>query len=141
MVADRVGPQREATPIAGGTDSFTAQYPGVYPPSFNDTAMSLVVYPEDFLSPSEQKVHEQFRIYPVDATRTAIAEEVLANHPADLTMIYLWGIDPTQHLFWKFHDPKSWIGPPMDTFRGARGEKNARRFAVYGYAFLARKPG
>jgi predicted AlkP superfamily phosphohydrolase/phosphomutase len=114
MVADRVGPQREATPIAGGTDSFTAQYPGVYPPSFNDTAMSLVVYPEDFLSPSEQKVHEQFRIYPVDATRTAIAEEVLANHPADLTMIYLWGIDPTQHLFWKFHDPKSWIGPPMD---------------------------
>jgi hypothetical protein len=33
------------------------------------------------------------------------------------------------------------IGPPVDTFKGARGEKNARRFAVYGYAFLARKPG
>jgi hypothetical protein len=27
----------------------------------------------------------------------------------------------------------------LDTFKGARGEKNARRFAVYGYAFLARK--
>ena len=33
------------------------------------------------------------------------------------------------------------IGPPVDTFRGAGGEKNARRFEVYGYAFLARKPG
>ena len=32
------------------------------------------------------------------------------------------------------------IGPPVDTFKGASGEKNARRFAVYGYAFLARKP-
>jgi hypothetical protein len=33
------------------------------------------------------------------------------------------------------------IGSPVDTFAGAGGEKNARRFGVYGYAFLARKPG
>jgi len=33
------------------------------------------------------------------------------------------------------------IGPPVDTFGGARGEGNARAFEVYGYAFLARKPG
>jgi hypothetical protein len=32
------------------------------------------------------------------------------------------------------------IGPPVDTFGGARGEANARTFEVYGYAFLARKP-
>lgn len=32
------------------------------------------------------------------------------------------------------------IGPPVDTFGGAGGEKNARRFEVFGYAFLARKP-
>ena len=32
------------------------------------------------------------------------------------------------------------IGPPYDTFGAARGEKNARRFAVHGYSFLARKP-
>jgi hypothetical protein len=32
------------------------------------------------------------------------------------------------------------VGPPADTFGGAGGEKNARRFEVYGYAFLARKP-
>lgn len=32
------------------------------------------------------------------------------------------------------------IGAPVDTFEGASGEKNARRFGVYGYSFLARKP-
>jgi len=32
------------------------------------------------------------------------------------------------------------VGSAVDTFKGAQGEKNARRFAVYGYAFLARKP-
>jgi glutamate mutase epsilon subunit len=33
------------------------------------------------------------------------------------------------------------IGTPYDTFGGAGGEENARAFEVYGYAFLARKPG
>lgn len=33
------------------------------------------------------------------------------------------------------------IGSPVDTFAGAGGEGNARRFDVYGYSFLARKPG
>jgi hypothetical protein len=32
------------------------------------------------------------------------------------------------------------VGPPVDTFGGARGEANARAFDVSGYAFLARKP-
>jgi hypothetical protein len=32
------------------------------------------------------------------------------------------------------------IGPPVDTFGGARGEANARSFDVRGYAFLARMP-
>jgi hypothetical protein len=32
-------------------------------------------------------------------------------------------------------------GSPVDTFGGAAGEANARRFEVYGYPFLARKPG
>jgi hypothetical protein len=32
------------------------------------------------------------------------------------------------------------IGAPVDTFAGASGEKNARRFEVYGYPFLATKP-
>lgn len=32
------------------------------------------------------------------------------------------------------------IGTAIDTFGGARGEKNARVFDVYGYPFLAVKP-
>jgi hypothetical protein len=32
------------------------------------------------------------------------------------------------------------IGPPVDTFGGATGEDKARAYAVFGYAFLARKP-
>ena len=31
-------------------------------------------------------------------------------------------------------------GVAVDTFEGASGERNARRFEVYGYPFLARKP-
>ena len=33
------------------------------------------------------------------------------------------------------------IGEPYDTFGEARGEKKARQFGVFGYTFLARKPG
>jgi arsenite methyltransferase len=32
------------------------------------------------------------------------------------------------------------VGPPVDTFRGARGEPNARQFEVFGHPFLAHKP-
>ena len=31
------------------------------------------------------------------------------------------------------------IGPPADTFGGARGERNARAYEVYGYAFCVRR--
>lgn len=33
------------------------------------------------------------------------------------------------------------VGEAVDTFGGAEGEEKARAFEVYGYAFLARKPG
>ena len=33
------------------------------------------------------------------------------------------------------------LGPGADTFGGAGGEPNARRFEVLGYPFMARKPG
>jgi len=32
------------------------------------------------------------------------------------------------------------MGPPVDTFGGANGEPNARRFEVFGYAFMAYRP-
>jgi len=31
------------------------------------------------------------------------------------------------------------VGEPVDTFAGARGEANARTFAVFGLSFLARR--
>jgi hypothetical protein len=33
------------------------------------------------------------------------------------------------------------VGEAVDTFGGAGGEGNARTFEVYGYSFLARRPG
>ena len=33
------------------------------------------------------------------------------------------------------------IGGKVDTFGGAGGESKARAYEVYGYSFLARKPG
>lgn len=33
------------------------------------------------------------------------------------------------------------VGPAVDTFGGAGGEQNARAFDVFGYPFMARKPG
>jgi hypothetical protein len=33
------------------------------------------------------------------------------------------------------------IGAPVDTFGGARGEAKARAYEVFGYPFLAVKPG
>jgi predicted AlkP superfamily phosphohydrolase/phosphomutase len=112
MVADRVGPQKESG-LVGGSKSLTDEHPGVYPPSYRKKALSLIVHAEDFLSPRERAFHQRYPVYPVDATRTAIAEDVLREHPADLSMIYLWGIDPMQHYFWKYHDPDHFLGPPV----------------------------
>lgn len=33
------------------------------------------------------------------------------------------------------------VSAPYDTFGGAGGEENARKFGVFGYTFLAIKPG
>lgn len=33
------------------------------------------------------------------------------------------------------------VGPGIDTFGESPGEKNARRFEVFGHTFLGRKPG
>ncbi len=32
------------------------------------------------------------------------------------------------------------LAKPVDTFAGARGEENARKFGTYGYSIRARKP-
>ena len=99
---------------------------------------NLIVHPSDFLDDEEREFHERFNIYPVDATRVAIAEHVMAKFPADLDLVYLWGVDPTQHYFWKYFEPERWPGPAPSS-----GEIFMNRNRIPDYyrdtdAFLAR---
>ena len=114
MVADRFIPEELDSALAGGPGSLTAEHPGVYPVALAPELERLFVRPEDFVTANERLFHKQFKMYPVDATRTAIAERLMTERPADLTMVYLWGVDPTQHYFWKEYQPESWVGPPID---------------------------
>jgi len=114
MVADRFIPEELDSALAGGPGSLTAEHPGVYPVALAPELEGLFVRPEDFVTANERLFHKQFKMYPVDATRTAIAERLMTERPADLTMVYLWGVDPTQHYFWKEYQPETWVGPPID---------------------------
>ena len=114
MVADRFIPEELDSALAGGPGSLTAEHPGVYPVVLAPELERLFVRPEDFVTAHERLFHKQFKMYPVDATRTAIAERLMTERPADLTMVYLWGVDPTQHYFWKEYQPERWVGPPID---------------------------
>src|SRR5262249_37113834 len=97
----------------GGADSFTAGHPRGTPASFVPPAKSLIVRPDDFLSPTERMGYDKLPIYPGDATRTALAADVAKENPAGPTRVVPWGTDPIQHWFWKYHDPAHWIGPPI----------------------------
>jgi len=137
MVSDRFIPKLDAG-LVGGAESLSAEHPGVYPSELLPELEQLIVRPKDFLDTSERSFHERFNIYPVDATRLGIAERVMATHPADLNMVYLWGVDPTQHYFWKYYQPETWPGPPVP-----EGETFSNRDRIPDYyrdtdAFLAR---
>lgn len=112
MVSDRfVDADRGA--LVGGPDSLSPEHPGVHPASLAPELERLFVRADRFIDPYERQFHRTFKAYPVDATRTAIAERLLRERPADLSLVYLWGIDPIQHHFWKYHDPDTWLGPPI----------------------------
>jgi predicted AlkP superfamily phosphohydrolase/phosphomutase len=111
MVSDRFVPEG---PLAGGDAFLTAEHPGVSPTTLAPTLRALFVPADDLLNPFERDFHRQYRAYPVDATRTAIAEHLLKERPTDLTLVYLWGADTIQHLFWKHYQPETWLGPPID---------------------------
>src|SRR5439155_1042792 len=74
MVADRFIPEELDSALAGGPGSLTAEHPGVYPVALAPELERLFVRPEDFVTAHERLFHKQFKMYPVDATRTAIAE-------------------------------------------------------------------
>ena len=104
MVSDRFGPEDRGPLVAPSTDEAVR---GVYPPSRAPELESLFVRADRFLNPYEREFHRMFKAYPVDATRTAIAEHLMRTAPADLTLVYLWGIDPMQHHFWGYYQPGS----------------------------------
>jgi predicted AlkP superfamily phosphohydrolase/phosphomutase len=97
--------------LVGGQVALSQEHPGVHPPELAGPFERFFVRPTDFLSTYEEKFHKLAKAYPIDATRVAIAEYLMEERPADLSMVYLRGVDPIQHLFWKFHAPLDWIGP------------------------------
>jgi predicted AlkP superfamily phosphohydrolase/phosphomutase len=111
MVSDRFVPQTLGKEV-GGPRAATAEHPAVYPSELGPELEKLCIRPDDFLDPGERDFHKTFNIYPVDLSRVAIAEHLMHERPADLTMVYIWGVDPMQHHFWQYYDPEHWVGPP-----------------------------
>ena len=110
MVSDRYTPDAGAE-LVGGQVALSRENPGVHPPELSDDFQRFLIRPTDFLSHYEENFHKLAKAWPVDAGRVAIAEHLMETRPADLTLVYLRGVDPIQHLFWKFHAPLDWIGP------------------------------
>ena len=71
------------------------------------------------------------------------ADVVMANGWADVVMANGGGLPCA--AWQKMIEDRGFvdvaIGPQVDTFAGAGGERNARRFEVFGYALIAREPG
>ncbi|MGH7339010.1 MAG: alkaline phosphatase family protein, partial [Candidatus Rokuibacteriota bacterium] len=93
MVSDRFV-DAERGKLVGGAESLSPEHPGVYPAALGAELEKLFVRADRFIDPYERDFHRLFKAYPVDATRTGIAEHLMRERPADLTLVYLWGIDP-----------------------------------------------
>ena len=111
MVSDRFVPQTLGKEV-GGTKAATPDHPAVHPAELAPELEKLCTRADDFVDPDERAFHQTFNIYPVDASRVAIAEHLMRERPADLTMVYIWGVDPVQHQFWQYYEPERWVGPP-----------------------------
>jgi predicted AlkP superfamily phosphohydrolase/phosphomutase len=64
-------------------------------------------------TPESEKFARLFEPHRVDETRERIGKYLMQKGPWDLTMVYFWGTDPTQHLFWRFFEPDTWHGDPI----------------------------
>lgn len=112
LVSDRFSPT-EGTDLVGGRARNGDDEPVVSPPALGAELLHHFIRVEDFLRAQDRNFHEMTKVYPVDATRIAIAKQLMEERPADLTMLYLRGIDPVQHLFWKYYEPFAWVGPDI----------------------------
>jgi predicted AlkP superfamily phosphohydrolase/phosphomutase len=112
MVSDRFVDADRGALVGGGSETLSDEHPGVYPAALGPELEKLFVRADRFISPHEREFHRVFKAYPVDATRAAIAERLMHERPADLTLVYFWGVDIIQHHFWKYYQPETWLGPP-----------------------------
>ncbi len=64
-------------------------------------------------TPEVEKLARLFEPHRVDETRVRIAKHLMQKSDWDLTMVFIWGIDPMSHLFWRFFEPWTWQGTPI----------------------------
>src|SRR5262245_9259089 len=138
LVSDRFVDADRGELVGGGSESLTPDHPGVFPPALGPELERLFVRADRFIDPYEREFHRVFKAYPVDATRTAIAERLMRERPADLTLVYLWGVDPIQHVFWKYYQPETWHGPPLPAFEVELNRSKIPDYYADTDAFLAR---
>ena len=138
MVSDRFVDADRGELVGGGSQSLSREHPGVYPAELAPELEKLFVRADRFIDPYEREFHALVKAYPVDATRTAIAERLMRERPADLTLVYLWGVDPMQHVFWKYYQPETWRGPPLPAFEVELNRNKIPDYYADTDAFLAR---
>ena len=64
-------------------------------------------------TPEIEKLARLFEPHRVDETRVRIAKYLMQKSDWDVTMVFIWGIDPMSHLFWRFFEPWTWTGTPI----------------------------
>jgi predicted AlkP superfamily phosphohydrolase/phosphomutase len=64
-------------------------------------------------TPEVERAARLFEPHRVDETRVRLAKYLMQKNDWDLTMVFIWGIDPTSHLFWRFFEPSTWHGDPI----------------------------
>ncbi len=137
MVSDRFA-DADRGKLVGSADSLPPERPAVYPAALAPELEKFFVRADRFIDPYEREFHRLVKAYPVDATRTAIAERLMRKRPADLTLVYLWGVDPIQHVFWKYYQPEKWLGPPLPAFDVELNRSKIPDYYEDTDAFLAR---
>ena len=64
-------------------------------------------------TPENAALTKLFLPHRVDETWVRVTKYLMNKYPADLTMTFIWGIDPMSHVFWQFFEPETWKGDPI----------------------------
>jgi predicted AlkP superfamily phosphohydrolase/phosphomutase len=103
---DQVWPaERESEVMA------TAEHAGSQDAVAELTRRIFPVDPKDLGAVERDLIHQTAWSIQADATYFAIAERILREHPADLSMIYFGGTDVVAHRFWRYYEPAAFAWP------------------------------